>query len=81
MFKPLRSGTVGVIDGRYQYVLDLGTGKGVLRPINEAPGLGRRPVAEQPAEVEKAGAAIYAQISPCAESTGTERVRSIKVSW
>lgn len=36
--KPLRHGTVGVIDGRsqYQYVLDLDTRKGSLRPLNEA---------------------------------------------
>lgn len=34
--KPLRHGTVGVIDGRYQYVFDLDTQKGVLRPLNEA---------------------------------------------
>lgn len=36
--KPLHHGTVGVIDGRsqYQYVLDLDTGKGSLRPLKEA---------------------------------------------
>jgi len=61
VFKPLRSGTVGVIDGQYQYVLDLGTGKGVLRPINEAQVWDVDRSAEQPAEVEKLRAAIYAR--------------------
>lgn len=36
IFKPLRNGSVGVIDGQYQYVLYLDTQKGVLRPLNEA---------------------------------------------
>lgn len=38
VFQPLRHGTVGVIDGKsqYQYVLDLDTQKGSLRPLNEA---------------------------------------------
>ena len=36
VFKPLRHGTVGVIDGEYQYVLDLDTQKGWLRPLNQA---------------------------------------------
>ena len=36
IFKPLHHGTVGVIDGRHQYVLDLPTGKGILRGLSEA---------------------------------------------
>ena len=36
VFKPLRHGTVGVIDGSYQYVLDIQTQKGTLRPLSEA---------------------------------------------
>ena len=35
VFKPLRHGTVGVIDGEYPYVAELETQKGVLRPLNE----------------------------------------------
>ncbi|HTA46864.1 MAG TPA: sulfatase [Bryobacteraceae bacterium] len=35
-FKPLHHGTVGVIDGKDQYVLDLASGKGALRPLQEA---------------------------------------------
>ena len=35
-FKPLQFGTVGVIDGHYQYVVLLSSQQGVLRPLNEA---------------------------------------------
>jgi arylsulfatase A-like enzyme len=36
IFKPLHFGTVGVIDGHYQYVVLLSSGQGVLRPLNQA---------------------------------------------
>lgn len=36
IFKPLHYGTVGVIDGHYQYVVLLSSGQGVLRPLSEA---------------------------------------------
>lgn len=36
IFKPLHFGTVGVIDGHYQYVILLANGQGVLRPLNLA---------------------------------------------
>jgi arylsulfatase A-like enzyme len=38
VFKPLHHGTVGVIDGKsqHQYVLDIDTQKGSLKPLNEA---------------------------------------------
>ena len=36
VFAPLRHGTVGVIDGQHQYVLDISTGKGKLRRLAEA---------------------------------------------
>jgi arylsulfatase A-like enzyme len=35
-FKPIHQGSVGVIDGEYQYVVYLGTQKGALRPLNQA---------------------------------------------
>jgi arylsulfatase A-like enzyme len=35
-FKPIHSGTVGVIDGRHQYVIDVGTGAGSLYDLSEA---------------------------------------------
>jgi arylsulfatase A-like enzyme len=36
VFKPLHHGTVGIIDGQYQYVFDLDSQKGALRPLSEA---------------------------------------------
>lgn len=36
IFRPLRNGTVGVIDGKNQYVLDLATGRGILHSLEEA---------------------------------------------
>jgi arylsulfatase A-like enzyme len=36
VFKPLHHGSIGVIDGQYQYVYYLDTHKGELRPLNEA---------------------------------------------
>ena len=53
IFKPLHHGTVGVIDGRHQYVLDLSTGKGILRGLSEAQSwnlgsLSREPTALAP---------------------------------
>src|SRR5581483_7585984 len=59
LFRPLRHGTVGVIDGTYQYVLDLDTNKGSLRPLKEAHiwNLDRSP--EDPERAEALRAAIY----------------------
>jgi arylsulfatase A-like enzyme len=36
VFKPLRKGSVGVIDGQYEYVVYLDSQKGALRPLSEA---------------------------------------------
>jgi arylsulfatase A-like enzyme len=36
VFKPLHHGSVGVIDGEYQYVVYLDTQKGALRPLSQA---------------------------------------------
>ncbi|MEP6714224.1 MAG: sulfatase [Terriglobia bacterium] len=36
IFRPVREGTVGVIDDQHQYVLDLSSGKGRLRTLEEA---------------------------------------------
>jgi arylsulfatase A-like enzyme len=59
VFKPLHHGTVGVIDGRYQYVLDLDTQKGTLRPLSEAQIWDLDRSAENPALAEELRAAIY----------------------
>jgi len=60
-FRPLRHGTVGVIDGTYQYVLDLETNKGLLRPLNEAQIWNLDKSAEYPARAEALRAAIYSR--------------------
>ncbi len=36
VFRPIENGTVGVVDGRHQYVVDLSTGKGTLYELSEA---------------------------------------------
>jgi arylsulfatase A-like enzyme len=61
LFKPLRHGTVGVIDGTYQYVLDLDTDKGSLRPLKEAQIWNLDRSAEEPKRAEALRAAIYAR--------------------
>ena len=61
VFAPLRHGTVGVIDGQFQYVLDLETQKGTLRPLNEAQIWNLDRAAENPARAEALRTAIYAR--------------------
>ena len=61
VFKPLQHGTVGVIEGQYQYVLDLDAKKGVLRPLKEAQTWDIDRTAENPAKAAELLAAIYAR--------------------
>jgi arylsulfatase A-like enzyme len=61
VFKPLTHGTIGVIDGTYQYVLDLGTGKGKFRPLNEAQTWNLDRSGENPAKANELRAAIYSR--------------------
>jgi len=63
IFRPLRHGTVGVIDGRskYQYVLDLDTQKGSLRPLEEAHIWNLDRSAENPELAETLRSAIYSR--------------------
>jgi arylsulfatase A-like enzyme len=61
VFQPLHHGTVGVIDGRNQYVLDLDTQKGALRPLKEAQIWNLDRTAEDPARAEALRAAIYSR--------------------
>ena len=63
VFKPLRHGTVGVIDGKsqHQYVLDLDTQKGALKPLKEAQIWNLDRSAENPALAEQLRAAIYSR--------------------
>jgi len=61
--KPLHHGTVGVIDGRsqYQYVLNLDTGKGSLRPLNEAQTWDADRSQENPTLAEQLRQTIYSR--------------------
>jgi arylsulfatase A-like enzyme len=61
IFKPLTHGTVGVIDGQYQYILDLDAKKGELRPLNEAHIWNLDRSAENPAKAQELLAAIYSR--------------------
>ncbi len=61
VFKPVTHGTVGVIDGRHQYVLDLDTGKGILRGLGEAQSWDLDRSAENPALAQTLREAIYAR--------------------
>lgn len=61
VFKPLTHGTAGIIDGQYQYVLDLDTGKGKLRPLDEAHIWDLDRSAENPAKAQELLGAIYSQ--------------------
>jgi arylsulfatase A-like enzyme len=59
IFRPLRRGTVGVIDGQFQYVLDLATQKGSLRPLSEAQIWDLDRSTENPARAKALRAEIY----------------------
>jgi arylsulfatase A-like enzyme len=59
VFKSVRHGTIGVIAGQYQYVLDLDTKKGTLRPLNQAQIWNLDRSAENPAKANELLAAIY----------------------
>jgi arylsulfatase A-like enzyme len=61
VFKPLRHGTVGVIDGQYQYVVVLYSQMGRLRPLNEAQIWDLDRTAENPARAEVLRAAIHSR--------------------
>ena len=71
IFRPLRHGTVGVIDGKsqYQYVLDLDTQKGSLRPLHEAQIWNLDRSAENPALAEALRAAIYSRFPDVVQKT------------
>ena len=61
VFKPLRHGTVGVIDGQYQYLVYLNTQKGARRPLNEAQIWNLDRSAEHPARAEALRTAIHSR--------------------
>lgn len=59
IFRPLEHGMVAVVDGKYQYVVDLETQKGALRPLNQAHFWNLDKTAENPARAEELRAAIH----------------------
>ena len=61
IFKPLRHGSVGVIDGHYQYVEYLDKQKGVLRPLSEAQEWTLDRSSEYPEQAAKLRHSIYSR--------------------
>ena len=61
VFKPLRHGSVGVIDGEYEYVFYLETKKGELRSLNQAQIWNLDQSAENPERAEALHAAIHSR--------------------
>ncbi len=61
IFKPLQHGTVGVIDGQYQYVVVLNNQEGRLRPLSEAHIWDLDRTAENPAKAEALRAALHSR--------------------
>jgi arylsulfatase A-like enzyme len=61
IFKPLHHGTVGVIDGQYQYVYYLDSQKGALRPLNEAQIWNIDHSAEDPARAQALRATLHSR--------------------
>jgi arylsulfatase A-like enzyme len=69
VFKPPRHGTVGVIDGQYQYVLDLDTQKGALRPLSEAQIWNLDRTADNPARAEALRTALHSRFPDLVQKT------------
>ena len=61
VFKPIRKGTFGVIDGEYEYITYLDTQKGELRPLNEAQIWNLDRSAENPARASTLRAALHSR--------------------
>ena len=61
VFKPLRHGSVGVIDGQYEYVFYLDSQKGELRPLNEAQIWNLDRSAEFPEQAASLRAALHSR--------------------
>ena len=61
VFRPLQHGMVGAVDGQYQYVVDLATQAGALRPLSEAHFWNLDKTAENPVRARELRAAIHAR--------------------
>jgi arylsulfatase A-like enzyme len=60
-FAPLRHGTFAAIDGSYEYVLNLDTRTGALRPLKEAEVWNVDCTSDNPKRAEELRAALYAR--------------------
>ena len=61
VFKPLHRGTIGVIDGEYQYVYYLDTHKGALRPLKEAETWDLDVSSQNPSRAEALRSALHSK--------------------
>jgi arylsulfatase A-like enzyme len=61
VFRPARRGTVGVIEGNFQYLVDISTQKGSLRPLAEAHVWNRDRSAEYPERAAALRAVLVAR--------------------
>jgi len=61
VFRPLHHGTVGVIDGQFQYIVYLDSGKTEFRPLNQAQFWNLDLSAENPERAQQLRAAIVAR--------------------
>jgi len=59
VFRPLHHGTLGVIDGQYQYVFYLDTQRGVLRPLERAQTWDLDESSQHPDRTESLRAALH----------------------
>lgn len=57
----MQNGTLGVIDGHYEYVIDLKTRKGALRPLDEAQFWDLDRSTENPSQAEALRTALYSR--------------------
>jgi arylsulfatase A-like enzyme len=69
IFRPVRYGTAGVIDGEYQYVMAFPTRKGVLRALDAAQNPFDDHTGDQPARADSMRAAILARFPEFGQAT------------
>jgi arylsulfatase A-like enzyme len=69
IYSPIRNGTVGMISQGQQYVVDLATGKGILRPLAEAESRDLDRSAENPALAQSLREAIFTRFPDLPRNT------------
>ena len=70
VFEPIRNGTVGIIDGVNQFVVDLETRKGILRPLAEADMADADRSRENPALADELRRRIFARFPNLSDDVG-----------